>query len=126
MTSGIISEVIKHSSKPCEIKNRIPFLDLRAATREIREEIDAGVARVLDSGLYLLGRELAAFESEFADYAGVKHCIGVGNGLDALVLSLKALGARFGDEVLVPSNTYIATWLAVSSVGARPVPIEPD
>jgi len=81
---------------------------------------------VLDSGYYLLGKELEAFESEFAEYAGVKHCIGVGNGLDALVLSLKALGVRAGDEVLVPSNTYIATWLAVSYVGARPVPVEPD
>lgn len=81
---------------------------------------------MLDSGYYLLGKELEAFESEFAEYAGVKHCIGVGNGLDALVLSLKALGVRAGDEVLVPSNTYIATWLAVSYVGARPVPVEPD
>ena len=81
---------------------------------------------MLDSGYYLLGKELEAFEREFAEYAGVKHCIGVGNGLDALVLSLKALGVRAGDEVLVPSNTYIATWLAVSYVGARPVPVEPD
>jgi dTDP-4-amino-4,6-dideoxygalactose transaminase len=99
---------------------------LQAATRELREEIDSAVGRVLDSGFFLLGRELEAFESEFAAYAGVKHCVGVGNGLDALVLSLKALGVRAGDEVLVPSNTYIATWLAVSYVGARPVPVEPD
>lgn len=99
---------------------------MQAATREIREEIDSAIGRVLDSGYYLLGKELEAFEREFAEYAGVKHCIGVGNGLDALVLSLKALGVRAGDEVLVPSNTYIATWLAVSYVGARPVPVEPD
>jgi dTDP-4-amino-4,6-dideoxygalactose transaminase len=99
---------------------------LQAATRELREEIDEAIARVLDSGYYLLGKELEAFESEFAEYAGAKHCIGVGNGLEALILSLKALGVRAGDEVIVPSNTYIATWLAVSYVGARPVPVEPD
>jgi dTDP-4-amino-4,6-dideoxygalactose transaminase len=99
---------------------------LQAATRELREEIDEAIARVLDSGYYLLGKELEAFEGEFAEYAGAKHCIGVGNGLEALILSLKALGVRAGDEVIVPSNTYIATWLAVSYVGARPVPVEPD
>jgi dTDP-4-amino-4,6-dideoxygalactose transaminase len=99
---------------------------LQAATRELRGEIDSAIARVLDSGYFLLGKELEAFEREFAEYAGAKHCIGVGNGLEALILSLKALGVRAGDEVLVPSNTYIATWLAVSYVGARPVPVEPD
>ncbi len=99
---------------------------MQAATRELREEIDSAIARVLDSGYYLLGKELEAFEREFAEYAGAKHCIGVGNGLEALILSLKALGVRAGDEVIVPSNTYIATWLAVSYVGARPVPVEPD
>jgi dTDP-4-amino-4,6-dideoxygalactose transaminase len=126
MTNRTTTEVTRPSSKPSEVRNSVPFLDLQAATRELREEIDAAVGRVLDSGYYLLGKELEAFEREFAEYAGVKHCIGVGNGLDALVLSLKALGVRAGDEVLVPSNTYIATWLAVSYVGARPVPVEPD
>src|SRR5258708_33463704 len=126
MKNRIITEVIRPSSKPSEVKSNVPFLDLQAATRELREEIDSAVARVLDSGYFLLGKELEAFEREFAEYAGVKHCIGVGNGLDALVLSLKALGVTSGDEVLVPSTTYIATWLAVSYVGARPVPVEPD
>lgn len=104
----------------------VPFLDLRATYSELREEINAAIARVLDSGWYLLGSELEAFEAEYAAYAGARHCIGVGNGLDALRLSLMALGIGPGDEVLVPSNTYIATWLAVSEVGARPVPVEPD
>ena len=126
MTNRTTTEVTRPSSKPSEVKSNVPFLDLQAATRELREEIDEAIARVLDSGYYLLGKELEAFEREFAEYAGAKHCIGVGNGLEALILSLKALGVRAGDEVIVPSNTYIATWLAVSYVGARPVPVEPD
>ncbi len=88
--------------------------------------MDTAVARVLDSGFYLLGKEVEAFEREFAEYLGVQYCVGVGNGLDALHLSLRALGVGPGDEVLVPSNTYIATWLAVSYAGAVPVPVEPD
>ena len=99
---------------------------MQAATRELRADIDSAIARVLDSGYFLLGKELESFEREFAEYTGAKHCIGVGNGLEALILSLKALGVRAGDEVIVPSNTYIATWLAVSYCGARPVPVEPD
>jgi dTDP-4-amino-4,6-dideoxygalactose transaminase len=126
MTNRITTEATSASSKLSEVSNRVPFLDLQAATRELKKEIDAALARVLDSGYFVLGRELEAFESEFAEYAGVKHCVGVGNGLDALVLSLKALGVSQGDEVLVPSNTYIATWLAVSYAGAKPVPVEPD
>jgi dTDP-4-amino-4,6-dideoxygalactose transaminase len=126
MTNRITTEATSASSKLSEVSNRVPFLDLQAATRELRKEIDAALARVLDSGYFVLGRELEAFESEFAEYCGVKHCVGVGNGLDALVLSLKALGVSQGDEVLVPSNTYIATWLAVSYAGAKPVPVEPD
>jgi dTDP-4-amino-4,6-dideoxygalactose transaminase len=82
--------------------------------------------RVADSGWFLLGDELRAFEDEFARYVGVKHCVGVANGLDALFLSLQALGVGPGHEVIVPSNTYIATWLAVTMAGARPVPVEPD
>lgn len=104
----------------------VPFLDLRATYNELREEIDEAVARVLSSGFYLFGHELEAFEAEFAEYVGARYCIGVGNGLDALHLSLRALGIGKGDEILVPSNTYIATWLAVSYAGATPVPVEPD
>jgi dTDP-4-amino-4,6-dideoxygalactose transaminase len=106
--------------------NSVCFLDLGATYRELKTEIDATVARVLGSGWYLLGTELEAFESEYADYIGARYCIGVGNGLDALHLTLLAMGIGPGDEVLVPSNTYIATWLAVSQTGAIPVPIEPD
>ena len=104
----------------------ISFLDLQAAYIELQHEIDAAVARVLDSGWYVLGPEVEAFEAEFADYCGVNHCVGLANGLDALTLALRALNVGLGDEVIVPSNTYIATWLAVSAVGATPVPVEPD
>ncbi|MFA7637788.1 MAG: DegT/DnrJ/EryC1/StrS family aminotransferase [Parvibaculum sp.] len=104
----------------------IPFLDLGAAYRELKCEIDAGVARVLESGWYILGPEVEAFETEWAAYCEARHCVGVANGLDALTLALRALDVGPGDEVIVPSNTYIATWLAVSAVGARPVPVEPD
>ena len=104
----------------------VPFLDLKAAYLERRAEFDAAYRRVMDSGWYLLGRELEAFEAEFAAYCGVRHCIGVANGLDALHLILRACGIGAGDEVIVPANTYIATWLAVSHAGARPVPVEPD
>jgi dTDP-4-amino-4,6-dideoxygalactose transaminase len=78
------------------------------------------------SAWYVLGREVETFEREFADYCGVKHCVGVGNGLEALHLILRAYDIKAGDEVIVPSNTYIATWLAVSYAGATPVPVEPD
>lgn len=106
--------------------NSVRFLDLGATYRELKMEIDAAVARVLDSGWYLLGAELEAFEAEYAAYTGARYCIGVGNGLEALHLTLRAMDIGPGDEVLVPSNTYIATWLAVSQTGATPVPIEPD
>ena len=104
----------------------IPFMDLRAAYLELKDEIDAAVARVLDSGWYILGAEVEAFEAEWAAYCRAEHAVGVANGLDALILSLRALEVGPGDEVIVPSNTYIATWLAVSAVGAKPVPVEPD
>jgi len=104
----------------------VPFLDLRAAHEELRPEIDAAIARVLDSGWYIGGAEVEAFEAAFADYVEAGHCVGAGNGLDALVLALRALGIGAGDEVIVPSMTFIATWLAVSAVGAVPVPVEPD
>ncbi|MBL0227546.1 DegT/DnrJ/EryC1/StrS family aminotransferase [Thermomonas sp.] len=103
----------------------IPFLDLRAGYDELRPEIDAAISRVLDSGMYILGEEVAAFEREYAAYCGCKHAIGVANGLDALHLALRAMDVGPGDEVIVPSNTYIATWLAVSQCGATPVPVEP-
>jgi dTDP-4-amino-4,6-dideoxygalactose transaminase len=80
----------------------------------------------MDSGWYLLGQELVAFEAEFAAFCGTKYCVGVGNGLDALHLILKAYEIGAGDEVIVPSNTYIATWLGVSNAGAAPVPVEPN
>ncbi|NSY38669.1 DegT/DnrJ/EryC1/StrS aminotransferase family protein [Leisingera sp. ANG59] len=104
----------------------IPFLDVGAAYRELKPEIDKAVARVMDSGWYIQGPEVEAFEDDFAKFCNVTHAIGVGNGLDALVLSLRALGIGAGDEVIVPSNTYIATWLAVSQVGATIVPVEPE
>ena len=104
----------------------IPFLDLRLGTEELRPEIDRAVARVVTSGCYILGAEVEAFENEFAAYCGARHCVGVASGLDALTLLLRALGIGAGDEVIVPSNTYIATWLAVSAVGARVVPVEPE
>lgn len=107
------------------MSSTIPFLDLRAPYLELKDEIDAALLGVADSGWFLLGEALEAFEEAFARYTGAKHCIGVANGLDALQLSLRAMKIGQGDEVIVPSNTYIATWLAVSQVGATPVPVEP-
>ena len=104
----------------------VSFLDLGATYRELRAELDAAVARVLASGWYILGPEVDAFEQAFAAHAGAKHCVSVANGLDALEIGLLAAGVGAGDEVIVPSNTYIATWLAVTHVGATPVPVEPD
>jgi dTDP-4-amino-4,6-dideoxygalactose transaminase len=104
----------------------IPFLDLGRLHQSIREPLDAAYHRVMDSGRFIMGSELEAFEAEFAQYCEVKHCIGVGNGLEALHLLLRAYGIGPGDEVIVPSNTFIATWLAVTECGATPVPVEPD
>lgn len=104
----------------------IPFLDLGAAYRELQTEIDTAVARSLASGYYIGGPEVEAFEDEFTTYCGATYAVGVANGLDALHLALRAMGVGPGDEVIVPSNTYIATWLAVSQCGATPVPVEPD
>ncbi len=105
---------------------RVPFLDLKTPYIELKDELDEAYKRVMESGWYILGKECEAFETEFADYCGTKYCIGVGNGLDALHLILRAYGIGEGDEVIVPANTYIATWLAVSYAGAKPVPVEPD
>ncbi len=105
---------------------RVPFLELKPTYDELKPEFDAAYHRVMDSGWYLLGRELEAFEAEFATYCEANYCIGVANGLDALHLIVRAYGIGPGDEVIVPSNTFIATWLAVSYAGATPVPVEPD
>lgn len=104
----------------------IPFLDLGASYNELKSEINSALQRVLDSGWYVLGPEVEAFEAEWAGYCGAKYSVGLANGLDALILSLKALDIGPDDEVIVPSHTYIATWLAVSAVGAIPVPVEVD
>lgn len=104
----------------------VPFLDLKAVYAELKTELDEAVHRVIASGWYILGEEVSAFEREFAAYVEAKHCIGVSNGLDALHLVLRAWGVGSGDEVIVPSNTYIATWLAVTCTGATPVPVDPD
>jgi dTDP-4-amino-4,6-dideoxygalactose transaminase len=105
----------------------IKFLDLQKINAQYSSEIKEAINRVVDSGRYIHGEELSAFESEFAEYCNVKYCIGVGNGLDALHLILRAMDiGSAGDEVIVPSNTFIATWLAVSYAGATPVPVEPD
>ena len=104
----------------------VPFLNLKAAYTELRDDLDGACQRVMASGSFILGPEVAAFEREFAEYCEAKYCLGVANGLDALHLILRALEIGVGDEVIVPSNTYIATWLAVSSAGATPVAVEPD
>jgi dTDP-4-amino-4,6-dideoxygalactose transaminase len=104
----------------------IPFLDLGAAYRELKLEIDAAVQRCLYSGTYILGPEVDGFERELAQYCEASYAVGVASGLDALRLALLALDVGPGDEVIVPANTYIATWLAVSQCGAVPVPVEPD
>lgn len=116
---------LEHVDETSEL-HMIPFLDLQSLNLLERESLLDACARVLDSGWYILGQECDAFESEYATYCGTKHCIGVANGLDALTLSLRAMGIGTGDEVIVPSNTFIATWLAVSHAGATPVPVEPD
>ncbi len=104
----------------------VPFLDLSAATEEMRPALDIAIGKVLSSAWFVLGPEVDAFEEEFATSVEAAECVGVGNGLDAIELALRALGVRPGDEVIVPANTYVATWLAVTRVGAIVVPVEPD
>lgn len=104
----------------------VPFLDVGATYASLSDEIDTAYRRVMESGWFLLGPELETFESNFAAYSGATACAGVASGLDALTLALRVLDVGPGDEVIVPSNTYIATWLAVSAVGATVVPVEPD
>jgi dTDP-4-amino-4,6-dideoxygalactose transaminase len=105
---------------------KIPFLDVKAGYTELKAELDAAYHRVMDSGSYVLGSEVNLFESEFAAYCEAKYCVAVGNGLDALHLILRAYDIGPDAEVIVPTNTFVATWLAVSYAGATPVPVEPD
>jgi dTDP-4-amino-4,6-dideoxygalactose transaminase len=105
---------------------KIPFLDFHSPYQELKAELDEAYHRFMGSAWYVLGKETAAFEEEYAAYCGTEHCVGVGNCLDALHLILRAMNIGPGDEVIVPSNTYIATWLAVSYAGATPVPVEPE
>jgi len=104
----------------------IPFVGLKAEYNQTKDEVAVAFKNVMESGSFILGREVSSFESEFANYCGVKYCVGTANGLEALFLVLKAWDIGLNDEVIVPSNTYIATWLAISHTGAIPVPVEPD
>ena len=104
----------------------VPFLDLARETAAVRADLDQAAARVMDRGWFLIGPELETFEAEFAKYTDGAHAVGLSSGLAALELILKAHDIGAGDEVIVPANTYIATWIAVTSVGATPVPVEPD
>ncbi len=107
-------------------KNRnIPFLNLKSSYLELKDEFDEAYLRLMDSGSYILGEEVELFEREYASFLNTKYCIGVANGLEAISLALIACGIEEGDEVIVPSNTYIATWLAVTHIGAIPIPVEP-
>lgn len=103
----------------------IPFLDLKAAYFELQKPIDAAIKQSLEEAHYILGPTVSIFEREFAEYVDSQHCVSVGSGLDALVMALKVSGITEGDEVIVPSHTFIATWLAVTQIGAIPKPVEP-
>ncbi len=105
---------------------KIPFLDLKISSQKLRMDLENAFSRVISSGWFILGKELQEFESTFSDFCESRYCVGVSNGLDALHLILRAYGIGHGDEVIVPSNTFIATWLAVSYAGATPVPVEPE
>ncbi len=104
---------------------KVPFSDLTFMHQEVKEEMMCKFEKVYDKGWFILGEEVRLFEREFADFCGAKYCVGCGNGLDALYLALRALDIKAGDEVIVPSNTYIATALAVTYAGARPIFVEP-
>ena len=105
---------------------KVPFATFEPMHNEIRKELDEAYKRVMDSNYFIQGNECKQFEQEFADYCGAKHCVGVATGLDAIYLILKAMDIKTGDEVIVPSNTFIATALAVSYTGATPVFVEPE
>lgn len=117
----ILSHEVLQTVPPVD---QIPFQDYAGQHHELAVELDEAYHRVIASRWYILGQEVTTFEEEFAAYLGTKHCISVGNGLDALILTLRAWGIGPGDEVLVPAQTFIATWMAVSAVGATPVPVE--
>ncbi len=104
---------------------KVPFLSFDGMHPGLKKDILANFESFYDSNWYVLGQQVRNFEAEYASYNEVKHCVGLGNGLEALILSLEALGIGAGDEVIVPSNTYIATWLAVTYMGATIVPVEP-
>ena len=104
----------------------VPFLDVGATYSELQGELDDAYTRVMGSGRFVLGEEVEAFEADFAAYCGTREAVGVGNGLDALAIALRASGIGRGDEVIVPAHTFIATWLAVEHVGARVVPVDVD
>ncbi|MEV7431938.1 DegT/DnrJ/EryC1/StrS family aminotransferase [Nocardioides sp. NPDC092400] len=106
--------------------DRVPFLDLLASYRELQPELDSALIATLNSGWYILGSQVETFETDYSIFTDSKYCVGVANGLDAIHLALRSIGVGPGDEVIVPANTYIATWLAVSQVGAAIVPVEPD
>ena len=105
---------------------RVPFLNLAATYREIADDLNKELDSFLNSGQYIGGPALNSFEKNFSNFVQSSTCIGLGNGLDAIEISLRALEIKAGDEVIVPSNTFIATWLAVSKCGAVPIPVEPD
>ncbi|MCI7411929.1 DegT/DnrJ/EryC1/StrS aminotransferase family protein [Helicobacter bilis] len=104
----------------------IPFLDVKAINLRFKNELELAMKKVLESGWYILGEKNRAFEKAFAEYCGIEHCIGCGNGLDALRLSIKALGLGESDEIIVPANTYIASILAISDNGCKPIFVEPS
>ena len=104
---------------------KIPFLNLKQLNEPFENDFEHAYRELIQSGWYILGERVSTFENEYSNFNNVQHTIGVANGLDALILSLKALNIVAGDEVIVPSNTYIASWLAISYVGAKPVPVEP-
>ena len=104
----------------------IKFLSINSTYLELKKEIDSEINKVLSSGIYIGGQYLDKFENNYSEFCNVKYTVGVANGLDAIYLCLKAINICNGDEVIVPSNTYIATWLAVSQCGAIPIPVEPN
>jgi dTDP-4-amino-4,6-dideoxygalactose transaminase len=105
---------------------KVPFLDLGAQHQEVADEVRRGFDEVCERTAFVGGAEVTAFEAEYADYVGTEHCVGVGNGTDALELALRALGVGVGDEVILPANTFIATAEAVAAVGARVVLVDVD
>ena len=105
---------------------KIPFSTLKYLHNDLKSEIVKKFDDIYESGWFIHGNELKDFENNFAKYIGCKYCVGVGNGLDAITLALRALGIKKGDEVIVPSNTFIATVLAISEVGATPILVDTD